>query len=365
MADRKDFPATDVAERAATALRDARIPPGPPPGLAASTAEALLALDTTPEFIRRNERRHLMFSIARYSGVAAAGCLLVVGWLVLGGPGASRSFADVIEKVRKSESVVFLLKQKAGSGPADTHQVYVMGDHMRIQLLAIERDDNPPVVEPTPGDDTKEAELKRESELKRQSGAGPAKSHRINAAGDPKLADRVAVEGLETPPAEDPVNGAFNRIYLCNLALHQVFVLNPAKKIATSRKMVDDDMQQCVEPLLQLRAAKQQDVKRVGPEDMEGRACQVYTLSYTVNNTLWMGFTGDVEMRIWVDDKTQLPVVVRVEGVTPNAKDRWFSEMSKIDWSQPQDPDAYAAKFRVPANYKIIAQPDRPEPAPQ
>jgi outer membrane lipoprotein-sorting protein len=105
MSDREDQRSMDVVERAAAALRDVRIPPGPPPTVVASTVEALRALETRPEVVRRNARRELMFRIGRYSGVAAAICLLVVGgWFLFSGPGANVSFAQVIEKIREAKS---------------------------------------------------------------------------------------------------------------------------------------------------------------------------------------------------------------------------------------------------------------------
>ncbi|MGD0897297.1 MAG: hypothetical protein ABR915_05630 [Thermoguttaceae bacterium] len=105
MTRREDQQAMDAVERAGRALRDVRVPPGPSPTIVASTVEALQALDNPPDVARRNARRELMFRIGRYSGVAAAICLLVVGgWLLFSGPGTNVSFAQVIEKVREAKS---------------------------------------------------------------------------------------------------------------------------------------------------------------------------------------------------------------------------------------------------------------------
>ena len=55
----------DVLDEATAALRDARIPDGPSPQLAASTVEAMLTSKTALDVIRRTQRRIIMFRIAR------------------------------------------------------------------------------------------------------------------------------------------------------------------------------------------------------------------------------------------------------------------------------------------------------------
>jgi uncharacterized membrane protein YgdD (TMEM256/DUF423 family) len=78
VSDRNDQPTSDVLDRATAALRDAAAPEGPPPGLVASTVEALQSLNPTPDAVRLRERRRTMLYLARYGGLAAAVVLLAV-----------------------------------------------------------------------------------------------------------------------------------------------------------------------------------------------------------------------------------------------------------------------------------------------
>src|SRR5437763_1568344 len=91
----------DLVEQATAALRGAVGPQSIPPQLEASTIEALQSL-TRAHAVRINERKKLMFRIARYSGAAAAltfvACL--AGYLFLLDSTAGLAFADVVEKVK-------------------------------------------------------------------------------------------------------------------------------------------------------------------------------------------------------------------------------------------------------------------------
>jgi outer membrane lipoprotein-sorting protein len=95
----------DKLEESASALRNVRVPDGPSPALVASTVEALQSLTTSPGLFRRIKRRELMFRIARYSSVAAALSLLLVGgWVVFGEYGTNIAFAQVEQQLREAKS---------------------------------------------------------------------------------------------------------------------------------------------------------------------------------------------------------------------------------------------------------------------
>jgi outer membrane lipoprotein-sorting protein len=135
MTDRQIHPEGDLLERATAALRDTGGPAGPPPGVAASTLQALRALDTPPDTIRLLERRKLMFRIARYSGAAAALVAAVVAaslWLI--DRTAQFTFAQVVDNVRRAKSVQFTLVQKVGNGPELKGEMFIQGDRFRYDI---------------------------------------------------------------------------------------------------------------------------------------------------------------------------------------------------------------------------------------
>ena len=130
--DRKE---RDVLDEATAALRDARIPDGPSPQLAASTVEAMLTSKTALDVIRRTQRRIIMFRIVRYGAAAAAVLLaLLAGALWLLDRTASMSFADMVENVKKAKSVSFVLKQKLGNQPELKSKMLIQGNLLRYEV---------------------------------------------------------------------------------------------------------------------------------------------------------------------------------------------------------------------------------------
>src|ERR1700693_2752451 len=105
----RDNRGMDMLDRALAALREAPVPEGPSPQLAASTVEALQTM-SGPATVRINQRRQIMFRIFRYGSVAAAAVFLatVAGWLFLMDRTAAPAFADVIQNVKKAKSVTFV-----------------------------------------------------------------------------------------------------------------------------------------------------------------------------------------------------------------------------------------------------------------
>ncbi len=133
---RNEKPADELISRAFEALSDTSVPEGPPPDVMASTVEALLAEEDTPESIRHLKRRQLMFRIARYSGFAAAASILVAlgVWLVAVNGGAGVAFADVVQKVKEAKSVTLTCRQKIGSQPEIKFKWSLQGNAIRMEI---------------------------------------------------------------------------------------------------------------------------------------------------------------------------------------------------------------------------------------
>src|SRR5438128_1924984 len=103
--------APDALAQATAALRGDVGPQGPPPQLEASTVEALQTLSRA-HAVRINERKKLMFRIARYGGVAASFAFVacLAGYLFLLDRTAALAFADVVENIRNAKNVSFITK---------------------------------------------------------------------------------------------------------------------------------------------------------------------------------------------------------------------------------------------------------------
>ncbi|HWY86618.1 MAG TPA: hypothetical protein VNX28_07835 [Gemmataceae bacterium] len=132
MNERNERHEIDMVDRATAALRDAPIPEGPPPQLAASTTLKLQALTTSPN---RLQRRNRVATIVRYCAAAAATLLVVLGgafWLI--DRNATFTFAQVVDKVSKAKSVSFVVHQKIGKHPELETRVFIRGDVVRYEI---------------------------------------------------------------------------------------------------------------------------------------------------------------------------------------------------------------------------------------
>jgi hypothetical protein len=132
-----ELPPIDRLDLATDALRTTSIPAGPAPDLMAATIAALQAqsqLQTT-DIVRFQERRKLMFRIARYSGVTSAMILLlcVLGWF-LTDHSSAMAFADVLRKIQNADSVTLQQRQKIGQQPEITVKVLMQGAAVRLEF---------------------------------------------------------------------------------------------------------------------------------------------------------------------------------------------------------------------------------------
>jgi len=125
-------PTPDILKQATEALRDAPVPAGPPPELAAATVAAIhnrLAGAVPSEQVRRERRRRIM----RYVGFSTAAAV-VLGTAAFLGLGGSRAVAldRVLDKVKQAESVKFVERQKLGDQPEMALEYSIRGPMVRV-----------------------------------------------------------------------------------------------------------------------------------------------------------------------------------------------------------------------------------------
>jgi len=127
----------DILDRSAAALRDASIPAGPPPALAAATVNALIAL-ASADSAKRPARSHGLPRLVRRAAVAAAmfaAFVVGVSWLL--DRNASTTFAQVLEHVKKAKSVRFVLHQKIGDQAELETKVFMQDNTIRHEIANI------------------------------------------------------------------------------------------------------------------------------------------------------------------------------------------------------------------------------------
>ena len=90
-----------------------------------------------PDAKQFQQRRRLMYHIARYSGLAAAATVLLsLGvWFFVVDKGHRTAFASVLENVTTAESVSFVLVQKFGDLPENNGKLFFQGDRIRFELF--------------------------------------------------------------------------------------------------------------------------------------------------------------------------------------------------------------------------------------
>jgi outer membrane lipoprotein-sorting protein len=120
---------TDPLDRAAAALRDTPVPPGPPPDLTAATLAALAAADAT--LATRRRRMKLVRAVGATAALAAAVTLAVV--LGTGSPASALQAA--VEKAKNAKSVKFVsvLVVKHPEMEPQTTTVYWQGSKVRFE----------------------------------------------------------------------------------------------------------------------------------------------------------------------------------------------------------------------------------------
>jgi outer membrane lipoprotein-sorting protein len=289
--------ARDFLEKALAALRDAPVPDGPPPDVAASTVRALQSTGKLPDVVRRSERRKKMLRIARYSGAAAAVTLLAVlaCWLLLMDRTARPAFALVVEKVKHARSVTFLTKIEQAQGRTLQQRWYLRGDSFRMEI---------------PND---------QAVFKAPADAPPVLLALIGDAKQKK-------------------------------ALQLDFARKTAHWIAGDEKAWQAMTKDLADPIAHMRRLKSQDAERLADEEWDGRKTQVYRLK---NGDIFMGVrVGPADTaKLWVDPKSGLPVRIAVEHPLPDGNNRLVLAFERFTWNEALDPDLF--RLEVPKGFSL------------
>jgi len=287
---------------------------------AAPTVEAAASPATTPDTVRLHERKRSIFRIARYSSIAAAAAVVgvVAGYFLLVHPTAGVTFAQVIENVTKAESISFVFRQKMGSQPIMVSRMWMQQDNIRMDLLGVEMS----------------------ADLTGPQAEGVRKLKELGEGG--KLAALLTMIG--------------------DTSRQEAIELDHFRKTAVKRNM-DARVAACISqnPGEQFRNVKGDDAELVGEEQRDGRKVLVYRLTkLDLPSFMARKEPGDqMEMTVWVDAKTGLPVRIRIEGaLSATRDDHSFFDWDEFAWNQPLDPGLFS--LEIPEGY--AAQEPPPEP---
>ena len=290
---------------------------------AAPTVEAAASPATTPDTVRLRERKRTMFRIARYSSIAAAAAVVgvVAGYFLLVHSTASVTFAQVIENVTKAESISFVFRQKLGSQPAMVSRMWMQQDKTRMDLVGVEMS----------------ADL-----------TGP------QADGVRKL--RELGEGGNLPVL---------LTLIADTARGELIELDHFRKTAVKSKRMYIRAEAGIPQNLveQFRNVKGDDAELVGEEQRDGRTVLVYRLTkLDLPSFMARKEPGDqMEMTVWVDAETGLPVRIRIEGaLSATRDDHSFFDWDEFAWNQPLDPGLFS--LEVPEGYAVKELPPAPAP---
>jgi hypothetical protein len=294
----RDERALDVLDRAIAALRDAPGPESPSPHLVASTVEALQSL-THAQTVRVNERRRLMFRIARYGSVAAAVLFLAVlsGWLFLMDRTAPLAFADVVDNIRKARSVTFVTKMptiiKGTKRGILQQKFFIQGEAYRMEVPSL--------------------------------------------------------QGIAEVPAEaPPILMAVIADARKKKALQIDFVRKSCQNIKADDKVWQEMGKFLANPIEQLRQLKEQDAERIGEEELNGRKTQVYRLK-KLGTFMGVTLSKDETAKLWVDPKSGLPVRIAIGD--PSKLDKPFLVFEQFTWNDTLDPSLFS--LEVPKGFAL------------
>jgi len=297
----------DILDRATAALRNTAASESPPPRVVKATIEALNSrfgqTETgSPKILRReSERRQRMFRIARYSSLAAALLLMVVGASValFIDRGASTAFGQVIDNIKKATSVSVTSKQK------------------RVIADAVGRISEQPTIELTfyLGGDFMRMEMPGKQET-----------------GDAKIPLLMAIV----------IDGKTK----------DVVQVDYANKTAQKFKLDDKRAKQFNNPVEELTKLTGKDAELVGDEDLGGRKTRLYRLKDLHGA---FGIVDKVDDgKLWVDRETGLPAKLAIQtNNSPDGKMKITTSITIDDfkWNEHFKEDFF--KLTIPEGFKV------------
>lgn len=288
---------------------------------AAPTVEAPASPAATPDTVRLHERKRTMFRIARYSSIAAAAVVVsvVAGYSLPVHPTASVTFAQVIENVTKAESISFVFRQKIGSQPVMVSRMYMQRDRLRMDLVGAE------ITADLAGSQAEGA--KKLKEL-REGGNLPVL---LTLIGDTSRKDAIELDHFRKTAVKS------KRMYI-------------RAEAGIPQNLVE-----------QFRNVKGEDAELVGEHQRDGRKVLAYRLTkLDLPSFMARKEPGDqMEMTVWADAKTGLPVRIRVEGaLSATRDDHSFFDWDEFAWNQPLDPGLFS--LEVPEGYAVKEPPPAP-----
>jgi outer membrane lipoprotein-sorting protein len=249
--------------------------------------------------LHANGRRQRMFRIARYSIMAAALLLLVVGAsaVLFMDRGASLAFGQVVENVKSAKSVSFTFIQKFGSQPALEYMFYLQGDQMRVEI--------------------------------------PGKQKAFDAG-------MPIVEAI-----------------VANCRTKDSLEINYSTKIVRKSKLDEAVAKKFMNPIDGFRILADKDAERVGEEELSGHKTQVYLVK-KLQGLLGINVKDDVDIgegcKAWIDSQSGLPVKIVIDVSSLAAGQKWNENATSLvfeDFKWNQELESQLFEPQIPEGFRV------------
>jgi len=238
--------------------------------------------------------------------------ILAVSYFLPDNSLAPRAFGEVLRNVINAESISFHSKQKLGMGPAMVFRMYIRGQRIRGDLVAVEGDQK--------GLDQLQKEMKE----------------RKLSALMSYITDLERKDGIEIDH--------FRKTY---------------KKINIDDRMAAEFTK--TNPIEQFCDVKSEDAERIGEESQDGRMIDVYL----VRKVNLMGIKAELSgqekerMTVRVDRITGMPVRILLQAsFDAEGKSEGSIEFYDFTWNEPLEQDLF--DLNPPEGYTLSTGPDFP-----
>jgi hypothetical protein len=236
--------------------------------------------------------------------------ILAVSYFLPNNSLAPRAFGEVLRNVINAESISFHSKQKLGMGPAMVFKMYIQGQRIRGDLVAVEGDQK--------GLDRLQEEMKE----------------RKLSALMSYITDLEQKDGIEIDH--------FRKTY---------------KKINVDDRVAAEFTK--TNPIEQFRTVKSEDAERIGEELQDGRKIDVYL----VRKVNLMGIKAELSgqekerMTVRVDRITGMPVRILLQASSDaEGKSEDSIEFSDFAWNEPLEQDLF--DLNPPEGYTLSTGPN-------